>query len=229
MAQWIVAPCLDVWLGQVNLYAPNRSKRSDGSIGDARHAATSSQHNPLKLPFFDTPLVRARDFTHDIVGGLNNNWFVGELVKLRDPRIKYIIWNWQIWFPSSGWAKYDGINGHKTHLHISVVDNKSILTRAPLRIPGFPLSGIPSIPAVPPTGRRNLAEEMFGEDVWKVQNWFNRMYPRYEDTPIPRVEPPRFGPQTKRVVMEFQRAVKLAPDGVIGPQTWAAMVREGFK
>jgi peptidoglycan hydrolase-like protein with peptidoglycan-binding domain len=229
MAQWIVAPCLDVWLGQVNLYAPKRSKRSDGSIGDAAHAARSSQHNPLKLPFFDTPLVRARDFTHDIMGGLNNNWFVGELVKLRDPRIKYIIWNWQIWYPSNGWGKYDGPNGHKTHLHISVVDNKSILVREPLRIPGFPLSGIPSIPSVPPVGRRNLAEGMFGEDVWKVQNWYNRMYPRYEDTPIPRLEPPRFGPQTKRVVQEFQRAVKLAPDGVIGPQTWAAMVREGFK
>ncbi|HEX8697533.1 MAG TPA: peptidoglycan-binding domain-containing protein, partial [Myxococcaceae bacterium] len=33
----------------------------------------------------------------------------------------------------------------------------------------------------------------------------------------------KFGPRTKQKVMEFQRAKGLGADGVVGPQTWAAL------
>ena len=42
---WRVARSLDVLLGQLNALAPERSKASDGSIGDAAHASRSSDHN----------------------------------------------------------------------------------------------------------------------------------------------------------------------------------------
>ncbi len=229
MTDWIVAPCLDTWLAQINKFAPRRSKKSDGSIGDAAHAETNSQHNPKLLPFFATPLVRARDFTHDPIGGFNCVWFVSELAKIRDPRVKYIIWDWRIWYPGTGWQKYDGRNGHTAHCHVSVTDNRIILGRGNLLIPQLDRAGLPSIPSLPPEGRRNLAETMTGDDVWELQDWLNIMYPAYKNTPIPRLKPPRFGPQTKAAVMEFQRAVGLAPDGIVGPQTWAAMRKEGFK
>lgn len=35
----------------------------------------------------------------------------------------------------------------------------------------------------------------------------------------------RFGPKTKLAVIAFQRARRLSPDGVIGPNTWAALSR----
>ena len=45
-AAWIVAPSLDALLAQLNALAPGRSRASDGSIGDAAHAARTSNHNP---------------------------------------------------------------------------------------------------------------------------------------------------------------------------------------
>lgn len=229
MDPYIVAPCLDVWLAQINKFAPKRLKRSDGSIGDPRHSSRNSQHNPKKLPFFETPIVRARDFTHDPNGGFSCVWFVSQLAAVRDPRVKYIIWDWRIWYPNGGWKKYNGENGHTAHCHVSVTDNKLILERSGLAIPALNLDGLPSIPALVPDGRRVLMEGDTGEDVWKIQDWLNKMYPKYLATPLPRVDPPRFGPQTTRAVKEFQAALGLAQDGVIGPQTWAAMIKEGYK
>lgn len=34
-----------------------------------------------------------------------------------------------------------------------------------------------------------------------------------------------FGPQTKNAVIAFQRAHGLADDGIVGPNTWAALVQ----
>src|SRR5262245_33953750 len=43
---WRVAQCLLTLLGQVDELAPKRSRRCDGTIGDAAHAARTSDHNP---------------------------------------------------------------------------------------------------------------------------------------------------------------------------------------
>ncbi|HKV33547.1 MAG TPA: hypothetical protein VJP89_04485, partial [Pyrinomonadaceae bacterium] len=43
---WRVAKSLLRLREQINELAPNRSKASDGTIGDAAHASRKSDHNP---------------------------------------------------------------------------------------------------------------------------------------------------------------------------------------
>lgn len=113
---WRVARSLNALLEQLNASAPNRSKVSDGSIGDAEHATRDSDHNP----WYGPGIVTARDFTHDPAGGLDCHWLAGALTASGDRRIKYIIWNRRLW-KSGNWRKYTGPNPHTRHLHLSVV------------------------------------------------------------------------------------------------------------
>lgn len=116
---WRVAKSLDKLLAQINAFAPNRSKISDGSIGDAAHSSRASDHNPDPRG-----VVHARDFTHDPKNGFDAHAFVRRLAKLGDRRIKYLISNRQISNPSIGggrWRPYSGINPHNKHAHVSVV------------------------------------------------------------------------------------------------------------
>ena len=43
---WYVAHSLDQLLAEINASAPGRNKASDGSIGDANHSNSTSDHNP---------------------------------------------------------------------------------------------------------------------------------------------------------------------------------------
>jgi hypothetical protein len=122
-AKWRVAESLQTLLKQLNEAFPRRSKASDGSIGDARHQASkSSDHNPhVKLK--GQGIVTARDFTHDPQTGIDCQWLADTLVKNKDPRIKYIIWNRQICSSKTSpwaWRRYSGVNAHTKHLHLSV-------------------------------------------------------------------------------------------------------------
>jgi hypothetical protein len=45
---WRVAKSLDRLLAQVNRLASDRSKASDGAIGDAKHQSRESDHNPCQ-------------------------------------------------------------------------------------------------------------------------------------------------------------------------------------
>ncbi len=230
MEDWMVAPCLDTLLAQVNKFAPKRSKLSDGSKGDAAHAARVSDHNPVKFMFCPKKLVTARDFTHDPVGSLNAGWLAGRLVALRDPRLKYIIWNKQIWDPRNGWKSYTGPNPHDKHCHVSVKGESSIMLTQAWMVPEFGGGPIPTIPSVPPVGMRMLERGDSGADVLKLVHFLNRNFPGYKDVPIPIMPPPQpFGPQTERAVKEFQRRSDLAPDGIVGPQVYAALARLGYK
>jgi hypothetical protein len=120
---WRIAESLEVLRRQLNSAFPNRSKVSDGGIGDEAHASRDSDHNPWFKDKKGVGIVSARDFTHDPKGGLDCHWLARQLVKARDSRIKYIIWNGQIcssrvqpWV----WRPYKGKNAHKHHLHLSV-------------------------------------------------------------------------------------------------------------
>lgn len=117
---WRVARSLEVLLQEVNAKWPNRSKASDGSIGNAEHSARESDHNPD-----DDGVVCARDFTNDPEHGLVSRKLAEALIASRDARIKYIISNREICSGSAGpspwiWRKYTGANAHEHHMHISV-------------------------------------------------------------------------------------------------------------
>lgn len=117
-----VAPALNTLLDQLNRKAPNRSKASDGALGNAAHAASISFHNPNPAG-----IVQARDYTHDPANGLDtHNWLAPMLVKSRDPRILEIISNYQYWTPAGGWVPYTGSNPHDHHLHLSVRSEPSL-------------------------------------------------------------------------------------------------------
>ena len=105
---------------QINSAFPDRDKRSDGWIGDARHSATKSDHNPA-LP---SGVIRALDVDCDLGGPANNAFYLAnQLRKLakKDKRISYIIFNHKIASRVSlwKWRKYRGANPHTSHVHIS--------------------------------------------------------------------------------------------------------------
>lgn len=121
-ATWRVAYGLDKLLEQINDIAPNRNKASDGSIGDADHQNTTSDHNPDQFG-----IVRARDFTHDPNSGADMHQIAESLRLSRDPRIKYVIFNRRIFSATTQpwvWRPYSGDNPHDKHMHVSVVPTK---------------------------------------------------------------------------------------------------------
>lgn len=125
MPTWRIAPALETLRQQLNEAFPRRSKVSDGGIGDAGHASRNSDHNPWVKDSKGMGVVTARDFTHDPKTGIDCNWLAGTLVKNKDPRIKYIIWNKRICSALKGWEwrPYHGVNSHQHHLHLSVSDH----------------------------------------------------------------------------------------------------------
>ena len=125
---WRVAKTLIRLREQINEMAPDRSKASDGTIGDAAHASRSSDHNPW-VKDGNIGVVTAMDITNDIAHGCDAQALVDALVNSRDPRIKYIIWNRKIvnsriqpWV----WRNYKGINPHTKHFHLSVFPDKAL-------------------------------------------------------------------------------------------------------
>ncbi len=123
---WRVAESLETLRKQLNAAFPKRSKASDGGIGDAKHASRNSDHNPW-VKDGKTGIVTARDFTHDPKTGIDCQWLADTLVRNKDPRIKYIIWNRQICSSLTSpwkWRPYSGANAHTKHLHLSVNSEK---------------------------------------------------------------------------------------------------------
>lgn len=108
---------------EINLLYPKRDKKSDGALGDAAHSARVSDHNPDKNGW-----VRAIDIDEDLTGKDGSdtplaNALAAQIVALgkKDRRLKYVIFEGQIWSATYGWkAKpYTGVNAHKHHIHVS--------------------------------------------------------------------------------------------------------------
>lgn len=132
---WRLAKSLEQLRAQVNAAYPNRSKTSDGTIGDARHAASKSDHNPTSAG-----VVTAIDITHDPAHGVVIADIAEVLRKSLDPRIKYVICNGRIFSSKTSpwvWRPYTGTNAHSKHIHVSVMADPALYddTR-PWALPG---------------------------------------------------------------------------------------------
>ena len=99
---------------------PDRDRKSDGWIADARHIAKgNSDHIPRG------GIVRAIDIDADLKAHPEEVFALVEKIrkvaKRGDKRIKYIIHNKRICSPILNWKwrKYKGANPHISHFHIS--------------------------------------------------------------------------------------------------------------
>lgn len=124
---WRVARSLDKLLDEINRRSPNRSKKSDGGIGNAEHASRDSDHNPW-VTLNGLGIVTARDFTHDPDDGFDAGEFADWLRKRcragSEHRVKYIISNRRIASATKenwAWRPYTGPNAHQHHVHVSVL------------------------------------------------------------------------------------------------------------
>lgn len=117
---WRLAKALEKLRQQMNEASPQRSRKSDGTIGDVAHQkAGTSDHLPNA-----TGVVTALDITNDPENGCDAKEIAENLRWARDHRIKYVIFARQIFsslIKPWVWRPYTGINPHATHVHVSVV------------------------------------------------------------------------------------------------------------
>lgn len=132
MASWILVACLDRLRSDVNVLAPNRSKASDGTIGDTAHQASVSDHNDDEIgrvPIKDADSkheVHALDLTADLrEPGLTMEMVVQHVLSRcrsgAEKRLRYMIYRRRIWRASNEWRQeaYDGDSPHTEHAHFS--------------------------------------------------------------------------------------------------------------
>ena len=107
---------------QIDDAFPDRDRASDGWLGDTRHAARVSDHNPDAQGW-----VRAIDVDAEL-SGKSKPTLMPDLVdqirlagKAGDKRISYVIFNARIASSKARWAwrPYTGISSHTHHCHIS--------------------------------------------------------------------------------------------------------------
>jgi len=195
---------LKVLRATIDAFAIDRNRASDGTIGDAAHAARQSDHNPAL--YMGTEYVCALDITHD-PNYLHGDWLAQSLQIGRDSRIKYVIWDHQI-MSSMGlapwqWTAYTGPDPHTSHVHISVLLNEETAIR---RTPPW---NLPTLHAF--ATRPRLAIGSTGDDVKALQRILNVIVDG------------EFGPITDHAVKTFQMHTHIPVDGIVGPITWATL------
>lgn len=136
--------------------------------------------------------------------------------------IQCVIHRGKIWsgsYPYDGWRPYRGASNHFDHNHVEL----SIAAAAHLTVAR--LNEVLAAPPRPRTWTDKMIMELptirrgsTGLHVRKVQGLLNS-YPA-ADIKIDG----SFGPTTETRVRDFQRAMRLSPDGIVGRQTWTALL-----
>ena len=141
----ILIPCLVQLRAEFDALAPGRSRASDGWIGDAAHAAETSDHNPDEtgaVPIHDADKINeVHAIDVDNAGpwpdGVSMETIVQHLLARcrygEETRLRYVIYNRRIWSASRGWntERYTGASAHTEHAHFSAsYDNNLEATTA---------------------------------------------------------------------------------------------------
>jgi len=137
MSTWRLAEAIKTLQAEVNARYPDRPRQSDGTIGDARHQAEQSDHNPLPP---HAGVVTAWDittapFTIALAETLRVMGHAG------DQRVKYVIYRGRICSAIQDWAwrPYSGFSQHYDHIHLSVSDDPAFYdSHAPWHVFGAP-------------------------------------------------------------------------------------------
>lgn len=204
MASPYLAAVLKRLRDNLNSRWPGRDKTSDGWIGDAAHQGTVSDHNPDPK----TGVVRALDIDKD---GIHVPSVLASL--MIHPSTNYVIHNYRI-FRSADRFKprsYDGANKHTSHIHESIfktVGAENNRTEFTILLYGTT------------TWQRLLKQGVTGWEVKELQALLNAYG-------FSLVLDSVFGPGTDSAVRQFQRAVGIMQDGVVGPIT-RAYLTPGF-
>ena len=115
-----IAPAILKLRAQINTAYPHRDKSSDGIWPSAAHSAAN--------PSSDHEAGNALDIDNDLAAGVDVGVISIALAVSRDARLKYIIHDGRIWDAAHGWHAYSGSNPHKTHMHVSVREDRRNLT-----------------------------------------------------------------------------------------------------
>ena len=213
---WRLSESLKTLRAQLNEMFPNRSKVSDGSIGDEKHSSRTSDHNPNEKGVVCAVDITFDDNPSDGIG-IDCHELAKVLIRNKDPRIKYIIWNRQICSSKVSawqWRPYTGTNAHKHHLHISVDASAKLYDDA-----GKWKLDFESVPSVKPTPSLELLKlGSKGEAVKVLQTALRREGYLFESE-IDGI----FGAKTKEVVTAFQNEKHLTADGIVGAATRKAL------
>lgn len=216
--KWRTAKSIDVFRLQVNEEAPNRSKTSDGTVGDLAHSNRKSDHNPNA-----NGVVTAIDITHDPKGGMDCHKLAYALTQSGDPRIKYIIWHGRITEKGNirKWKPYQGPNPHNHHLHLSVSSDPKLYDR----VDSWDLSWLAEADKseavteeIPVTEIQQHAGLVKRGDRGAAVRLVQTRLVAHEILKQSDVDGD-FGVRTELAVINFQKKHKLGADGIVGEKT----------
>ena len=119
MKPWLCAAGVQL-RDQVDTWFQDRCTKSpEGWLGDSRHSARKSDHNPDKFGW-----VRGLDLNSRLESSDSLAPYLADQIRIAaksDSRISYVIFNRRICSKILNWKwrKYKGINPHTKHIHIS--------------------------------------------------------------------------------------------------------------
>lgn len=122
--KWYPVTGITTLKNQIDKRWSQRDKRTDGIIGDADHAARTSDHNPDSKG-----AVHALDIDKDFRGSKYDvDWFADQLIayartkKPGSQRLKNVVFEDRVasgTYPAHYWTWRNGDYGHSDHIHVS--------------------------------------------------------------------------------------------------------------
>lgn len=233
---WYLNRFLTSWRDRANIRFPRRGKSSDGSVGDLRHQAGYSEHNPDRDGSVD-----AWDMDVNVLGSADDTGTPYELKIIEKLKAEFeALPQSQLWIHDGqianrdirGWRRrpYYGANAHRRHVHW-----QSRPSQEDKPIPGAPLVEYDEIvdaindpgrtaakraPDWPIADSKSFACYQHDAPYYKtVERAQRRLRERGWKVKVDG----RFGPATEHVIILFQREKGLDPDGRLGPKTWRAL------